>query len=357
MATASQIKIINEAELRKSIKVDGANGIYLLFGEEDYLKNYSARMIREIVSVDPTFAVFNEMLIDGADYTPGTLAEAMAPLPFGVDKKVIFLRGLSFSSLKGAALEDFIGVVSSVNELDHNVIVITVPPGEIDTGSLPRRPSPLLKRLSEFMTLVQFSEQTPAKLRVWAAKHFEHIGVKALPELCAALVERCGRSMYILSSEIEKLAYYTLSQGRTDVTQKDLEYVTVPELNCDTFALTNAVISGDRAGACEVLEVLKFRRVEPQLILGELSSTLWAMAKVSAAMEHLNDVKAIASETGIHEFRVGIFVKALSDSSRGTSGQERLMRAVSLCAEADEKLKSGYSAKDYSPIEIILCSI
>lgn len=354
---AAQIEIIGEAELRKKIKSNGAEGVYLLFGEEDYLKNYSAKMIRESVSVDETFAVFNEITIDGADFTPHALADAMSSLPFGADKKIIWLRGLSFSSMKSADSENFLSVISSVEELDHNVIVITVPPGEIDTGSLPKRPSPLLKKLAQYMTLVYFSEQTPAKLSQWAARHFAHFGISASSSLCSALVERCGRSMYILSSEIEKLAYYTLSKGGDTASMRDLEFVTIPELNCDTFALTNAVIAGDRAGAVGVLEVLKFRRVEPQYIIGEISSTLWAMSKVSAAAETLNDVKAIAAKTGIHEFRVGMFLNALGDLSRSKSGKERLYQAIALCSDADEKLKSGYSARDYAPIEIMLCSI
>lgn len=354
-AGTSELKIYGDAELRKQIKAGNIEGAYLFFGEEDYLKSYYVGLIKAAVSQDPVFAVFNEVEIAPADLTPFALESALMAMPMGADKKIITVKNLSFSGAKPTYIDELVEAVSLIGEMSHNVLVITASADGLDAGRLPTRPSPLLKKLGACMTLVQFPEQTPARLVAWAQKHFEHFGVKASPELCNYLISRCGRSMYILSSEIEKLAFYTLYNGKDTATREDAELVTVPELDCDTFALTNAVISGDRAAAVGVLEVLKFRRTEPQLILGEISSTLYSMARVAAVMDKTGDARAIARETGMHEYRVGMLMRALNGAGTAKDGRARLERAVRLCAVADEKLKLG--GRDYEPIERMLCSM
>lgn len=354
-SSAQELKILGDAELRKQIKAGKAEGAYLLFGDEDYLKNHCTKMIKEAVSDDPVFAVFNEVDIEAAELTPFALESALMAMPMGAEKKIITVKNLSFNGVKAGYIDELVEAISLIEEMPHNVLVITVVPDGIDTGRLPARPSALLKKLGGCMTLVQFPEQTPAKLVSWAQKHFEHFGIKASAELCNYLISRCGKSMYILSAEIEKLSFYLLYNGRDTAAREDVDRVTVPELDCDTFALTNAVISGDRAAAISVLEVLKFRRTEPQFILGEVASTLYSMARVAAVMDSTGDVRSIARATGIHEYRVGMFLRALNDSGASKDGRARLYRAIELCAAADEKLKLG--GRDYEAIERMLCSI
>lgn len=351
----SEFKIYGDADLRRQVKSGELSGAYLLFGEEDYLKSYYVGLIKAAVSQDPVFSVFNEVEIAPADLTPFALESALMAMPMGADKKIITVKNFSFNGAKPTYIDELIETVSLIEELSHNVLVIAASADGLDVGRLPSRPSALLKKLGAHMTLVQFPEQTPARLVAWAQKHFEHFGVKADASLCNYLISRCGRSMYILSSEIEKLSFFTLYNGKDTATREDADRVTVPELDCDTFALTNAVISGDRAAAIAVLEVLKFRRTEPQLILGEISSTLYSMSRVAAVMDRTGDARTIARETGIHEYRVGMLMRALNGAGTVKAGRARLERAVRLCAAADEKLKLG--GRDYEPIERMLCSM
>ena len=352
--------ILTDSDIRKQIKSGDLSGAYLFFGEEDYLKNYTAKAIKEAVLCDPVFSVFNEVSMEFGDFTPFALENALMSPPMGMtgeEKKIITVHGFSFNGAKASFIDDLVSAISLIGELTYNILVIIVPPDCIDAGKLPSRPSALLKRLAQYMTIVNFPEQTPARLCAWVGKHFEHFGINASAQLCSYLISRCGKSMYILSSEIEKLAFYLLANNKDTVTEQDIDLVTCPELDCDAYALTNAIISGDRAAAISVLEVLKFRRVDPIMILGEISSTLHSMAKVAAAMKEKVNSADIAKATGIHEFRVKMFMQALSvtDVNSPRDGRRRLFDAMTLCAEADLRLKSG--TRGYEPIEIMLCGI
>ncbi|UKI12312.1 MAG: hypothetical protein L6V84_06140 [Oscillospiraceae bacterium] len=44
-------------------------------------------------------------------------------------------------------------------------------------------------------------------------KHYRHDGVTADESACRATVAFCGRNMFTLASEIDKIAYYALAHG------------------------------------------------------------------------------------------------------------------------------------------------
>lgn len=349
------LNIISDGDLRKMIKAGELSGAYLLFGDEDYLKAHASAQIREAVLTDESFAVFNEIAIDSQDFSPSALADALAApaMSFGIDdKKLITVKGLSFESMKASVVDELVKALSLLEEYDHNVVLITVPSGQIDAGRLPKKPSALLKKLGAVMTLVHFEEQTPARLASWAVRHFEHLGVRADAGLCSVLINKSGRSMYVLSQEIEKLAYYIKYTGRDALTERDIETVAIAALDCDTFDLTNAIIQGDRATALSVLEVLKFRRVEPLIILSEISSTLTLMSRILCHLEVTSNVKEIASATSTHEYRVGVIIKAMSTDL--PASRERVRSAMRLCSYIDEKMKTS-GVGGYEFVERLVC--
>ena len=54
---------ISEVDFRKQIKTDPQK-CYLLFGEEEYMKNYALEQAVSALSPDPTLAFFNEIRLD-----------------------------------------------------------------------------------------------------------------------------------------------------------------------------------------------------------------------------------------------------------------------------------------------------
>ena len=87
------LNIMKEADFRKELKA-AATGGYLFFGEEDYMKSASLRMARQsIAEADPAMAAFNDIHLDGLDFTPSALLDALAAPPMGSDRKVITVTG------------------------------------------------------------------------------------------------------------------------------------------------------------------------------------------------------------------------------------------------------------------------
>ena len=341
--------IMTEAEYRKQLSGVAGNA-FLFFGEEDYLKAFAVRQTREQLCPDPSFALFNDVTIDALDFTPDKLLDAMSPPPMMSEARLILLRGFDFTRMKAQELDALIDTLALLPEYDYNTIIIEVAAGLIDEGYLPKRPSAMLKKLGEVATPVRFAASTDARLAAWVGKHFAHRGVTAAPDVCAYLVAFVGRDMYQLANEIEKLACFVLARGESTVTRAMVDTVSVPAVSADAFALSNAILEGKSREALSALAVMKFERIEPTVVLGELSRTLSDMQAARVFLDAGKGKKEIAEALRVHEYKAGLLARAAARIDPA-----RLVRAISLAAEADRELKRSYG--DYSAIEKLICSL
>lgn len=346
--------ILKDADFRKQIKGAPDAG-YLLFGEEDYLKSFAVNEARRELGGDETFACFNEIVIDALDFTPEGLRGALMPLPMMAERKVILLRHLDFNSMKPSEVEGLCEVLSELPEFDYNTLIISVASGAIDEGFLPKKPSKLLCRLGEYLTLVQFEQCPPQKLVGWCIRHFQHNGVDATPELVVALIDSCGRDMLTLSSEIDKISYYALSHGKTQVTREDIAAVACTTVEYDTFAFSNAVMERNAARALDILADLKFRRVEPLIIFGEVIASVTNMlmtlrlARDGATNAEIAKQLSRATAKNVHEYTVSIYRRCAT-----AAGEALVRRMLDACLAADRELK--LSPKGYDALESLICS-
>lgn len=342
--------ILKEADFRKEIKGTPRTG-YLFFGEEDYLKSFALKQAREVLCPDPSFAFFNEMKLDAVDFEPQKLLDALMPMPMMADRKLITLTGLNFNGMRPNELDDLCEVLSTLADYDYNILIVVVSAESLNAGYLPRTPSPTLKKLAEYLTPVQFERCTTAKLAAWVQKHFSHNGVDAPADLCALLPEYCGHSMFILANEIDKLAFYTLSNGRNTVTETDMRLVCTPANEYDAFAFTNAIMEGHQDTALSILDDYRFRRIDPTIILGEVARVIGDMIAVRAMSNEGTPSSEIASILGFKsDFKVKLYQKSLRNTT-----EARMKRALDACLDADHLLK--LSTQGYAPLEKLICQI
>ncbi len=345
--------IIKEADFRKELKSRPTGG-YLFFGEEDYMKAAAMRMARQaVIDADPAMAPFNDLRMDGLDFTAGALLDAMTVPPMGSEegRKIITVTSLNLGGMRAADMDQLTEALEAIPDYPYNLIILSVPADAMDYGTLPKRPSALLTALSEHLTPVYFERNTPAKLAGWVQKHFAAEGVAASPEVCRFIIEYCGRQMFTLAVEIDKVAFYVRAKGRTEATEADIRTAAIPAMEYDAFAFTNAITERRRADALDILADLKLRRVEPLYILSEVSRVVGNLYAVRAMADGGKTPAEISAALGIHEYRVSLFLKQV----RGAD-PERLRRTLAATAEADLAIKRS-SSDGYGVIERIICSL
>ena len=343
------MEIIKEDAFRKQLK-KGISGAYLFFGDEDYLKSFSLKSARALICDDPSFAIFNDIQIDPLDYSPTALVNALMPLPMMVEQKIVTINGLAISAFKGNELEELIEAISSINEYDYNVLIISVPAGLIEEGFLPKAPSKALLALAEVMTPVHFEAISGARLAAWVGKHFEHNGVSAPASVCELLIERCGKSMFTLSNETEKLAFYVLQNGRNTVSTDDVEKVACSVLTSDAYALANAILDSRYSDAIDALNVMKFKRIDPIFVMPEVSRVICDLFSIKALQDEGHNISEISRILKMNEYKIKLYANATVSKSRVS-----FERALRLCSEADLELK--HSPQGYAAIEKLICSL
>lgn len=341
------MNIIKDADFRREIKSSPAKA-YLLFGDEDYLKFHALAAAKDAISPDSTLSMFNELKLDALSYSSSALLDAIMPAPMMADKKLITVTGLDFNSIRQGEVDALCSALATLDEYDYNTIIISVASDRFDYGRLPKSPSKLLVRLSEFLTPVYFEKISPARLVSWVGKHYAHNGVNASPDVCALTIERCGRDMFTLSSETDKISFYVLSQGRDTVTPSDVTMASVPSAEFDTYALSNALIAGNREAALAVLWDMKFRRVDPVIIMAEIVAHIYESVSIELLARDGLTSREISDVLKIHEYKVSIIL-------RSRRGIDRLKVMVERCSAADLEVKSFRDG--YSVLEKLICTI
>ncbi|MBQ7378025.1 MAG: DNA polymerase III subunit delta [Clostridia bacterium] len=344
------MEILNEAAFRKEIKGNPRTG-YLFFGDEDYLKSHALKQAREALSPDPTYAFFNEMKLDAVDFEPARLIDALMPMPMMAERKLVTLSGLNFNTMRQNELEAFCDALSSLNEYDYNVLIVTVAADCFNAGYLPKSPSGTLTKLSEHLVPVHFERCSTAKLTAWIQKHFSHNGIEADPAFCSLFAEYCGHSMYILANEIDKLSFYCLSQQKSRATEADMKLCCTPALEYDAFAFTNAIMEGRNDAALAILADYRFRRIEPVIVLGDVTRVICDMIAIRSMTSEGTPNAEISSILRLHEFKVGLYQKCLRQTT-----DKRLRRALDACTAADQSIKSS-SLAGYTLLEQLICNL
>ncbi len=343
--------IIKEADFRRELK-GAPTGGYLFFGEEDYMKTAALRQARAgIAEADPAMACFDDVRLDGLGFAPGALLDAMAVPPMGGARKIISVTGLNLTTMRAGDVDKLCEALEAIPDYPYNLVILSVTADALDPGILPKRPSELLTSLSEYLRPVWFERNTPQKLAGWVQKHYAASGVQATPELCRFTVSYCGRDMFTLAGEIDKVAAYVRAKERTAATEDDVRTAAIPTVEYDAFAFTNAIMERRRADALEILADLKLRRVEPIILLSEVSRVVCDLLAVRLMADSGATPAAIASAMKMHEYRVSLYL------GRARAAEaDRLRTAVTACRDADRTLKSA-SGDGYGVIERLICGL
>ena len=346
--------IISNLDFTKKIK-ENPDGNYLFYGEEDYLKSHAIKSLKDAMGIDETLEIFNFIQMDVLDYSPDKLIDVFSMPPMMAERKLIVLNGLNIKKMSNrqniSEYNEFLDALAHLDEFDYNNFVLVLPYGNI-TEEVPKKaPTGALKDLSERLQPVKFEAPTPQKLALWVSRHFEHQGIKATQPDCAYIVDYCSKDMFTLSNEIEKLSLYARSQGRDYITREDVSLVCCVEMEYGTFEFSNAILEGRKGDALSILSVMKFKQIDPLIIMGELSGIFSDLLKIKIMTMSGKNNQQISAETGINVHKVGIYV-----NSARRMELERLQKTVDLTCESDLAMKFRFDS-GYLHIEKLICSL
>lgn len=300
---------MTDKELRERIKARALGGCYVFAGEEDYLKRYYLSALREAAVSDPTFATFNHLCLDGKEGSFDAVMEAIKAPPMMEDFKLIEWRYPGFASMKEADLSAFEEVIALLFEYDYAVLAFIVAEDDIDLGT-ERRPGKFARRFGDKVNILNFPKSTDAQLLAWLKKHFDKEGIVSTREALEGLIFRSGRSMDVLANEVVKLSAYLKTRGRDTLTPLDVTEVASSTPECDTYALTDAILTRNKPAAYLALDEMKRERQDPTMIMGMMAKTYSELLTVTAMLEGGTPQAEVERTTGIHPYKVKSYIRA-----------------------------------------------
>ncbi len=309
--------------------------LYIFAGEEEYLKRYWLSEMRRAFVPDETYAGFNHMRFEGTKPDMAALEEALLSPPMMADEKLVEWHLLKLDLLTQKELAALAEMAEMLRG-GGTACVFVVQPEDFDLGNYPKKPSKMYTSLSKFADIVVFETATEHQLLSWVQRRFFAEDIRILPAVAQLLLDKCGHRMDTLASEIGKTCAYLKAHGKSEVTSEAIAFVTAPTEESDAFQLSNALLSGNVNAAYLALREMKGRQLQPTYILSATASVYTDLYRIALLLEDKLSPSEIAKELRLHEYKVGLYAKAV----RGLSS-ERLFRAVMRFREADAAMKSG----------------
>ncbi len=330
------------SDLSKKLKTD-AHGVYLFYGEEEYLKRRYLEQIRAAILGEDALTSFNRVKING------DLAAFSAELDglalFGGDR-LIELCDTDFAKVNGEQLEELCALLSAAED----TVIIYTRPEEFPEGTA-KKPSPQLAALSKCCYAVQFERQKPAALAGWLARHATAQGCFLSPQLCRKMVDYCSPDMFVLAGEVEKVCAYVKSQGRNIIEESDILTAASSAAIYGAFDFANALLDRDKARAFVLLSDMIRRKEKPQDILGTVSRTMSDLLQIRVLRDCGMQPAEMASKLKMHEYVLSLRLQSAMKRSL-----EQLEATAALCREADRKIKST-RLDNYRVIELLILQI
>ena len=333
--------------LKARIKSGNVRGWYIFAGEEDYLKKYYLAELRRAAVDDGPFATFNHSVYDGDDVDISSIEEDIKSPPMMGEYKFIEWKFADLDGQKESFKKALVELTEIKADYPTSVFAIMTTAEGFDAGTQ-KRPSKLANKLSAGFEIINLAKSTDAQLLGWLKKHFDAEGIAVDLQSLNALLFRAGRSMEVLNNEVEKLSAYLKMNGRTALTPDVVEEIACSTVECDAFALSNAVIEKNSARAFVALSDLKQRRVEPQAVLAMLERTYSDLVSVALLLKEGKDSSDIEATLKLHPYKTKLYIGAAKKI-----GMSKLAEGLAELCDLDAKSKSGGPA-GYGAIEMFV---
>ena len=303
----------------EDIKSGQFKRVYLLFGEEAYLKHqYKRKLKQALVASDDTM---NFSSFEGKDTNPKAIIDLAETLPFFADRRLILIENSGF--FKNSCEE----LAAYLPELPESTCLVFVEE-EID------KRSKMYKAAQKTGSVVEFKKQTDEILIRWILGRLKKEKRNITTLVMQLFLSRTGTDMENIDRELEKLICYTM--GKDVIEAADVEAVCVGQTTSKIFEMVNAIAEKNQKKPLSLSYALLALKEPPMRILFLITRQFHILMQVKDLRRLGFDNKSIASKAGIPEFAVRRnLVQAKSFSMK------ELRAALEDGVRAEEDTKTG----------------
>ena len=305
--------------LNEDLKTGQFKQIYLLYGEESYLKRqYRERLVRAMI---PEGDTMNYAVYEGKNIDIKEVIDLAETLPFFASRRLIVFEDTGFFKNAGTDLADYI------TDIPPTTYFLFIEK-EVDKRNR------LYKAVKAKGHIVELTVQDENTLRRWVLGLVKKEKKQMEGADAAYFLNKVGTDMENITQELEKLFCYTI--GRDRITRDDIDQICVTQITNHIFEMVNAVAGKDQKRALDLYYELLALKEPPMRILFLLVRQYRMLFHVKALANQGYGKKEIASKAGLHPFVAG---KNMEQAKRFKMGQ--LRRVMEEGAQLEQDVKTG----------------
>lgn len=320
---------ITEKELIEDIKKADFKSVYLIYGNEDYLKKYySSAIIKKAVT---DFEDLNLHRFDSSVKVDDIIAAADA-IPMMSDYSCVSVCDYNFASADETEVEKLVDLISDMPE--GCVLLLRLEQLSI-TPSKSAKAKKVFDAVKKYGALVELNLREEADLVRMVTKRAASRSVNLQPTGARYLIRVCGSDITNLFSEVDKLCDFVGKDGI--ITEKEIDALAVKTPDEKAYRLINAVCASDVERVYTMLADLAAQCVDSIAIIAALSSAYVDMYRAKVAESEGKNAESIGADFGYG--KNAFKLKYASQNARKMS-VFTLRKALNILRETDIALKS-----------------
>jgi DNA polymerase-3 subunit delta len=332
---------LTKQDLHRALKQGDTRPLYLLFGEETYLRDLAARAITDASLKDSALREFNESSFSLTNVDVQQAIAAAEQLPMMSPRRVVEIR--DFGKLREADEEALMRYLARPAETSVVIFIADV---------LDKRRK-LSKMLLDVCAAIEFAPLTDAELAEWARKRLRDLKVQTDERTLHQIVALVGSRVRTLSNELDKLGCASLGNGL--ITMEMVDALVGRSRELSNFELADHLIARNRKRALQTLKRLLDDGAEPVMLIGLIASNYHRLALAKELMSKGAPNNEVYRQVGIFGRREEFLATARRSDAR------QLTRSIERIAAADLAIKSslggGGTQGARLQLEMLICEL
>ncbi len=307
--------------IREDIESNTFSSLYLIYGEEDYLRNsYRNKLSDAIV---PPGDNLNRTCFSGKGPDINEIMSLSDTLPFMSERRLIIIEDSGF--FKNGTDEGFVEYLSRIPE--ETVIIFSE--SEVEKNRK------IYKAVDKAGKILKCERQKEDTLIKWIAFYLKGSGKKISGKDAELILLRTGDDMYLIKNELDKLISYI--GDRDEIRTEDIRESGSVNLRSSIFAMIDDIAEGRQKKALERYYELVLLREAPLRILYLLSREFNMLLLAKDLSEKGGRSRGeMASAMKVPPFAVNKYLSASGHFSR-----ELILSAIEECIGTENDIKKG----------------
>ena len=319
----------------QDIKNGQFSNVYLLYGEEAYLRKQYRDKLKE--SLVPEGDTMNCSIFAGKDINVNEVADMAGTMPFFAERRVIIIEDSGWLKSGNDRITE---LVKSIPDTTFLIFVEE----EVD------KRSKLYKAITAKGYAALCEMQDEATLKKWIMGLLKKENKLITPEALNLLLDKTGTNMENIRREVEKLVCYRYyDEG---ITAADVEELCVVQIQNRIFEMVEAVAQKNQKQALDLYYDLIALKEAPMKILALIARQFNMLLQVKEMKQKGYQEAAIASQTGLNPY----FLKKKYIPQAAQFQMPQLEAAIRACVEAEEDVKTGRMSDTLS-VELIIVGL